>query len=120
MGVERPTALVVDDDASLRALCRINLELDGFAVREAGTLAAATQAIEDVRPQLVLLDMHLGNEESSSLLERLRSEGIPVAIVTGSADPDEWRTHADAVLTKPFTPQALIEAARRLAARVNG
>lgn len=115
MGVERPTALVVDDDASLRALCRINLELDGFAVREAATLAAAIEAIEDMRPRLVLLDLHLGNEQSSSLLERLRADGIPVAIVTGSADPDEWRAHADAVLAKPFTPQALIEVARRLA-----
>lgn len=115
MGVERPTALVVDDDASLRALCRINLELDGFAVREAATLAAATRAIDELRPQLVFLDLHLGNEQSSSLLERLRADGIPVAIVTGSADPDEWRAHADAVLAKPFTPQALIEVARRLA-----
>ncbi|MGH3050714.1 MAG: response regulator transcription factor [Gaiellaceae bacterium] len=115
MGVEKPTALVVDDDASLRALCRINLELEGFAVREAGCLAAATEAIEDARPQLVLLDVHLGSEESSSLLERLRAEGIPVGIVTGSADPDEWRARADAVLTKPFTPQALIDVACRLA-----
>jgi DNA-binding response OmpR family regulator len=120
MDVDRPTALVVDDDASLRALCCINLELDGFAVREAATLAAAAEALAEVRPQLVLLDVHLGNEESSSLLERLRAEGIPVAIVTGSADPDEWRARADAVLTKPFTPQALIELARRLAARANG
>ncbi len=115
MGVEKPTALVVDDDPSLRALCRVNLELDGFAVREAGTVAAAAEAIEAEHPQVVLLDVHLGNEDSSTLLERLRAEGIPVAIVTGSADPDEWRVRADAVLTKPFTPQALINMARRLA-----
>lgn len=120
MGVEKPTALVVDDDPSLRALCRINLELDGFVVREAGTLVAAVEAIEAERPQVVLLDVHLGSEESSPLLERLRAEGIPVAIVTGSADPDEWREHADAVLTKPFTPQALVETARHLIVYLKG
>ncbi len=115
MGVEKPTALVVDDDPSLRALCRINLELDGFVVHEAGTLAAARTALEDERPWVVLLDVHLAGEESSRLLERLRADGIPVAIVTGSADPGEWRARADAVLAKPFTPQALVDMARRLA-----
>jgi len=119
MGVEKPTALVVDDDASLRALCRINLELDGFVVHEAGTLAAASAVLADERPRVVLLDVHLAGEESSPLLERLRADGIPVAIVTGSADPGEWRARADAVLTKPFTPQALVDMARRLA-RVAG
>ena len=115
MAAEQPTALVVDDDPSLRALCRINLELDGFAVREAATLAAAAEAITRERPDVVLLDVHLGGEESRTLLDRLRGEKIPVAIVTGSADPDEWRARADAVLAKPFTPQALVEVARRLA-----
>jgi DNA-binding NtrC family response regulator len=107
--------LVVDDDAALRILCRVNLELDGFAVREAATIAEAEAALAEDRPDVVLLDIHLRRSDTLELLERLRAEGIPVAIVTGSADLDEHRDRADAVLAKPFDPQTLVDLARRLA-----
>ena len=108
-------ALVVDDDAALRLLCRVNLELDGFAVREAANVADAEAAVAMERPDVVLLDVHLGSEETSALLERLRAAGIPVALVTGSADVDLYRDRADAIVPKPFNPQELVEIARRLA-----
>ena len=114
MEAHKPTALVVDDDASLRMLCRVNLELEGFSVREAGTLTDAEAAVEAERPDVVLLDVHLGGEESTRLLEHLRAEGIPVALVTGSADMRDLGA-ADAVLPKPFEPRELVEVARRLA-----
>jgi CheY-like chemotaxis protein len=108
-------ALIVDDDAALRLLCRVNLELDGFEVREAASVVDAELAVESERPDVVLLDVHLGAEDALGLLDRLRSDGIPVALVTGSADPDLFRDRADAVVTKPFDPQELVEIARRLA-----
>jgi len=110
-----PRVLVVDDDAALRMLCRVNLELDGFSVREAATVEEADELLEDERPDVVLLDVHLGARDSHVLLQRLRADEIPVAIVTGSVDVSEYRTWADAVLPKPFMPQALIDTARRLA-----
>ena len=91
MGSFDATALVVDDDESLRMLVRVNLELEGFTVREAATLAEADAAVRAERPDVVLLDMHLGADESTPLLLRLRSAGIPVAVVTGSADTAELR-----------------------------
>ena len=45
MDAPTPTALVVDDDAALRMLVRVNLELEGFAVREAATLEEAEAAV---------------------------------------------------------------------------
>src|SRR6185437_13103912 len=42
---EMPTVLIVDDDASLRLLCRVNLELDGYNVLEAPSVAAAEDAL---------------------------------------------------------------------------
>jgi DNA-binding response OmpR family regulator len=108
-------ALVVDDDAALRMLCRVNLELEGFAVEEASTIAAADAAIARARPDVVLLDVHVGATDSRELLERLRDDGIPVALVTGSVDADDYRDRADAVLTKPFQPKTLVDIARRLA-----
>jgi DNA-binding response OmpR family regulator len=115
MQASRPRALVVDDDAALRMLCRVNLELDGFEVAEAGTVEQAEAAVREQRPDVVLLDVHLGGQETHNLLARLRADGIPAALVTGSVDVDEYRHTADGVLTKPFTPQALVELARRLA-----
>jgi DNA-binding response OmpR family regulator len=115
--MEQPLAraLVVDDDAALRMLCRVNLELEGFAVREAATVAEAEAAIAAERPDVVLLDIHLGGEQTHELLARIRGDGIPVALVTGSVDIDDYRDTADAVLGKPFVPQTLVETARRLA-----
>ena len=115
--MEQPLAraLVVDDDAALRLLCRVNLELEGFAVREAATVAEAEAAIAAERPDVVLLDVHLGGEQTHDLLARIRADGIPVALVTGSVDMDEYRDSADAMLAKPFAPQKLVETARRLA-----
>ena len=111
----QPRALVVDDDAALRMLCRVNLEFGGFAVREAATVAEAEAAIAIEPPDVVLLDVHLGGEQTHDLLARVRALGIPVALVTGSFDIDDYRDRADAVLGKPFVPQALVETARRLA-----
>ena len=108
-------ALVVDDDAALRLLCRLNLELSGFAVREASTIAEAEAAIAEERPDVVLLDVHLGGERTHELLARMRDDGIPVALVTGSVEIDDFRERADAVLPKPFVPEILVETARRLA-----
>ena len=108
-------ALVVDDDAALRLLCRVNLELEGFAVREAESVDAADAAVAAERPDVVLLDVHLGGELAFELLARLRADGIPVALVTGSVDIDEYRDAADAVIAKPFEPTELVETARRLA-----
>jgi DNA-binding response OmpR family regulator len=110
-----PTALVVEDDGALRLLVRVNLELEGFAVVEAGTLDEAEAVLRDTRPDVVLLDVHLEGRETLDLLARLRAEGVPVALVTGSVDADEYRGAADEVLSKPFAPETLVAIARRLA-----
>jgi DNA-binding response OmpR family regulator len=115
MEAPTPKALVVDDDPALRMLMRVNLELDGFAVSEAETVAQAKEALAAERPDVVLLDLHLGREDSGALLHELRAGGVPVAVVTGSADVAEYRDVANGVLEKPFEPSALIELARRLA-----
>lgn len=107
--------LVVEDDAALRMLCRVNLELDGFDVREAATLAEADAALADGDPDVVFLDVHLQGTITHDFLHRLRAAGIPVAVVSGSTDLDTYRDEADAVLAKPFQPLELVAIARRLA-----
>jgi DNA-binding response OmpR family regulator len=108
------SVLVVDDDPSLRLLCRVNLELEGFSVSEAASLAQAQIAVDEERPDAVLLDVHVGAEDSTGFLAELRRQGIPVALVTGSADLRGLRAQADEVLSKPFLPAALVATAQRL------
>ena len=115
MGDPLAHVLVVDDDPALRMLIRVNLELEGFAVREASTVGDAEAAIAAQRPDVVLLDVHLGLNDTHGLLVDVRAQGIPVALVTGSVDIADYRDRADAVVGKPFVPQDLVDIARRLA-----
>ena len=110
--------LVVDDESAMRFLCRVNLELGGYRVVEAGTLDEARTLLESEPVAVVLLDLQVGLERGDILLEELRAREprIPVAVVTGSADVDagERRIEADAVLAKPFTIDALLSTVRSL------
>jgi two-component system OmpR family response regulator len=119
-GGNGPVVLVVDDEPSIRLLCRVNLELEGFEVLEAWTLAEARAAIEAGRVAVVLLDMHVGNERGATLLTEisLRQPRIPVALVTGSVEVEHGKrpAGADAVIVKPFTIDVLTSTVRALAA----
>ncbi len=117
-GKRSPTrVLVVDDDASIRLLCRVNLELDGHEVAEAASLLEARRQLADEQFDAVLLDVHLGRETSADLVDECHAHEpqIPVVLVTGSPDAllDRAPT-ADAVLAKPFEPKALVDAVRGL------
>jgi two-component system nitrogen regulation response regulator NtrX len=105
--------LVVEDDAALRLVCRVNLELEGFVVREAGATDEARAAVAAERPALVFLDLHLAGGASDGLLDELRSAGIPVVLVSGTVDLRAYEDRADAVLPKPFDPAELVATARR-------
>jgi DNA-binding response OmpR family regulator len=105
--------LIVEDDASLRMVCRVTLELERFRVREAEAVDEARLAVATERPALVFLDVHLGLTASDALLEELRADGIPVVIVSGTAELDEYVGRASEVIGKPFDPAHLVAAARR-------
>jgi DNA-binding NtrC family response regulator len=105
---------VIDDEPAIRLLCRVNLELSGYDVREAGSLSEARERIAE-GVDVVLLDMHIGNERGEKLLEELAAQSIPVAVVTGSTDLETFTGTANAVLGKPFTIDELESTVARLA-----
>jgi DNA-binding response OmpR family regulator len=114
---EHEHVLVVDDDRSRRLLCRVNLELDGFDVSEAATLAEARAALLSEPVSAVLLDVHIGKESGLDLLDELKSAGrhVPVVLLTGESGlPPEARGRADAVLSKPFQVADLAATVGRL------
>ena len=68
------TVLVVDDAQAIRLLCRVNLELDGHRVLEAGTIGAAREAARRLEVSLVLLDVHVGPRERPRVPRRATRE----------------------------------------------
>ena len=111
------TVLVVDDDPSIRMLCRLNLELDGWDVREAAGLPQARVQLADGAVDVVVLDVHVGSGNGLEFLQELRRSrpGVKVAMLTGS---DRLQgVDSDAVIPKPFTIEQLTTTVANLASR---
>jgi len=115
MGDGPATVLVVDDDPSLRFLCRVNLELEGYRVVEAGDLETARGALESDSVDAVLLDVHLGNQDGLSLLPAIKEGGRRVALLTGS--PGTYLPDGETVIGKPFAIDELTRTVRTLVDR---
>ena len=118
-GHAAPTrVLVVDDEPSIRVLCRVNFELEGHEVFEAHPLASARARLEEQEVDVVVLDVHLRGERSDELVAecQARRPPIPVVLVTGSVDIlHPGVSDADAVLPKPFEVDQLLSTVRGLA-----
>ncbi|WP_223915589.1 response regulator transcription factor [Arthrobacter sp. NicSoilC12] len=105
-------AVVVDDDADVRLLLRRTLEMQGFAVFEAGTGADALVSIQDNGPDLVTLDLNLPDLDGVEVCRRMRkfSEAYVVMITARADEIDELmglETGADDFISKPFSPRSV-------------
>jgi excisionase family DNA binding protein len=115
-----PLVLVVDDDDRLREFMRVNLELEGYTVREASSGEEALEALEDQAPALVLLDVVMPGIDGWQMLQRMqeRHGSIPVIMFSGQVDStvasDAEERGARGFVGKPFDPQQLIERAKQL------
>ena len=115
-----PLVLVVDDDERLREFMRVNLEMEGYTVREASSADEALEALEDQAPALVLLDVVMPGVDGWQMLQRMqeRHGSIPVIMFSGEVDEqaaaDAESRGARAFVGKPFDPRQLIERAKQL------
>ena len=122
---EKPLVLVVDDDEQLREFIRVNLEMDGYVVREAGSAAEGLAALEEQAPALVLLDVMMPQVDGFEMLRRMQEQhglgSVPVIMFSGKVDEETAdraaREGAQAFVGKPFDPQALIESTKQLLSR---
>jgi DNA-binding response OmpR family regulator len=96
------TVLVLDDDESLRFLCRVNLELDGYRVLEGASLADGRQTLAAERVDVILLDVNLADGDGRDLLRELGPDSPCAALFTGTEPPDGLDGLAEAVIRKPF------------------
>jgi len=118
--------LVVDDDAPIRLLCRVNLEAEGMEVVEAEDGEDGLEKARSTHPDVVLLDVMLpqldGWRVAEALLEDPDTGKIPIVFLTARA---ELRDQARGLeiggvdyITKPFNPLELAEVIRELLNRV--
>jgi len=109
--------LIVDDESSMRFLLRMILENAGYEILEAHHGAAALERINEWRPDLVVTDLMMPVMNGRDLVGRLRADpetaGIPILLL--SANPQAEVATVDAVMGKPFDPEAVVVAARSLA-----
>jgi DNA-binding response OmpR family regulator len=74
--------LVVEDDAAIRDLIAINLEMVGYSVIKTGDGLSAKKLIEEEQIDLVLLDVMLPKMDGFTLITKIRDKGVPIIFVT--------------------------------------
>ncbi len=119
--------LVIDDEAPIRLLCRVNLEAEGMNVLEAADGPSGLEKARAETPDVVLLDVMMpgldGWRVAEELLDDPRTESIPIVFLTARA---ELRDRARGIdlggvdyVTKPFNPVELAPLVRDLLDRVS-
>ena len=118
--------LVIDDEAPIRLLCRVNLEAENMAVIEAADGPSGLEQAREERPDVILLDVMMpgldGWKVAEQLLDDERTSEIPIIFLTARA---EFRDRAKGLdiggvdyVTKPFNPLDLAPLVRHLLDRI--
>ncbi len=112
---EMTRVLVIDDEAPIRLLCRVNLEAEGMEVLEAADGPSGLVQARSEKPDVVLLDVMMpgldGWQVAAQLLESEETREVPIIFLTARA---EFRDRAHGLdiggvdyVTKPFNPLEL-------------
>jgi len=127
MGARVTRVLVIDDEAPIRLLCRVNLEAEGMTVLEASDGPSGLALAQEQLPDLVLLDVMMpgldGWGVAEHMLEGEETARIPIIFLTARA---EFRDRARGLdiggvdyITKPFNPVELAPLVRGLLERLD-
>ncbi len=119
---EQPLILVADDMGVQVRLTTLCLERARYAVIACSNGKDALDSIRVHLPDLVLLDVDMPGMNGFQVLDALRKDpatiAIPVIMLTAHAKDsglfEEWATSADAFMTKPFSPQQLVQAVKEV------
>jgi NtrC-family two-component system response regulator AlgB len=116
------SALVIDDNAGVRQSVRLCLEADEGRVLAVGTLAGACEILERARFDVVFLDLWLGSESGLDAVPEIlrRQPGVGIVVITAYASYESAieaiKRGAVDYMPKPFTPEQVRHAARRVVA----
>jgi two-component system, cell cycle response regulator DivK len=125
---EAPLVLVVDDVADGREIVGEYLKMSGYELDSAADGVEAVQKAQDLLPDVILMDVWLpkmdGLEATRRLRQDPRTKEIPIIALTAhglaSARGKALDAGCDAVITKPFLPEALEQEIERQLARRRG
>jgi DNA-binding response OmpR family regulator len=120
------TVLVVDDEAPIRLLCRVNLEAEGMRVLEASDGESGLETARTERPDVILLDVMMPGRNGWEVAEELLSDDatsrIPIIFLTARAEVRDRAKGIDLggvdYVTKPFNPVELAPLVEDLVRRV--
>ena len=118
--------LVIDDEAPIRLLCRVNLEAEGMTVAEAPDGRSGLARAREEPPDVVLLDVMMpgldGWHVAEELLDDERTASIPIVFLTARAEVRDRARGIDLggldYVTTPFNPVELAPLVRELLDRV--
>ena len=121
------TVLVIDDEAPIRLLCRVNLEAEGMEVLEASDGTTGLEQARSELPDVILLDVMMpgldGWQVAEQLLEDERTSSIPIIFLTARAEVRDRARGLDLggidYVSKPFNPLELAPLVRELVERVD-
>ncbi|MCG6656650.1 phosphate regulon transcriptional regulator PhoB [Halomonas campisalis] len=110
------TVLIVDDEAPIREMIAVALEMADYSVLEADNAQDGHAMVVDHRPDLLLLDWMMPGTSGIELARRLKREGatreIPIIMLTAKSEEDNkiqgLEAGADDYITKPFSPRELV------------
>ena len=122
------TILIVDDEAAIRDMVGITLDLAGFTSISAANAHDAHISVIDNKPDLILLDWMLPGGSGIELARRLRRDeittNIPIIMLTAKASEDNkvqgLNEGVDDYVTKPFSPRELVARIKTVLRRING
>ena len=124
--IPRHDILYVEDDDALRDLAASVLLKSGYRVEVTEDGQAGWDALRLGSYDLLITDIEMPRLTGLELLKRLRSAGqtLPVVVVSGSFDAGDTQRHqwlrVAATLTKPFTPEQLLETVREVLRAASG
>jgi DNA-binding response OmpR family regulator len=114
--------LIIDDEAPIRLLCKVNLEAEGIDVLEAGDGVTGLEVARSARPDAILLDVMMPGLDGWNVAEQLLADdstsAIPIIFLTARADLRDRVRGMDAggldYITKPFNPLELATIVRQV------
>jgi DNA-binding NarL/FixJ family response regulator len=109
-----PTILIVDDHPSFRSTARVLLQAEGFeVVGEAEDGDSAVRAVQELRPDVVLLDVQLPDFDGFEVARRLAATngGSPAVILTSSRDAADFGPLVEQSGARGFVPKAELSGA---------
>jgi DNA-binding response OmpR family regulator len=118
MALRDKKVLVIDDAVPIRTFLRISLQAQGALYYEAGTAQSGLEICEEIKPDVIVLDLGLPDKDGMDIITELKKRGtnghMPLVVVLTVRKEEgmisrAYALGADAYITKPFLMEDLLE-----------